>query len=314
MTFAEQRSEPPAPIAASISGRQPLAVAAILGAAICWSFIGVAYELLLNEYTVDPVALVALRATSATAALLGFLILKRRTRQLRSLFTKRLVFATLCIGLVSTTGFFIALIYAFELAGVAVGTVLLYLAPSLVALGAWLFFSERLTRRQGIALGCALVGVVGVSGLLNDAGSVQLGGLALGLASAAGYASYSLFGHHLLQHAPGVVVLTASLGLGALGLWTVQLAVFGPDLPEPWAIFWIVTVTGFGTTLAPMLLYTYGLSLVGPARAILVATLEPVLAIVWAFLILGETLSAPQLAGGALVIASIVVANAARHH
>ena len=295
-----------------INARQPLAVAAVLGAAICWSFIGVAYELLLDEYTVDPVSIVALRATSAAMALLGYLMLRRRARQLRGLFTKRLIFSTVCIGFVSTTGFFIALIYAFELAGVAVGTVLLYLAPSLVALGAWLFFRDRLTRRQGIALGCALAGVVGVSGLLTDAGGVHMGGVALGLASAAGYASYSLFGHHLLQHAPGVVVLTASLGLGALGLWAVQLIVFGPDLPEPWSIFWIVTVTGFGTTLVPMLLYTYGLSRVGPARAILVATLEPVLAIVWAFLILGEAMSAPQLAGGALVIASIGVANAGR--
>jgi drug/metabolite transporter (DMT)-like permease len=283
-----------------------------LGAAICWSFIGVAYELILAAYTVDPVTILALRATTAAVALLGFLAIQRRAGELRPLFAPRLAPSTLSIGLISTTGFYISLIYAFQLAGVAVGTVLLYLAPSLVALGTWIFFKTRLVPRQAMALAVALTGVVGISGLLSDAGSVHLGGLLLGLASAAGYASYSLFGHHLLQRVKGVVVVAASLGIGALGLWAVKLTVFGPQLPEPWAIFWIVTITGFGTTLTPMLLYTYGLSRVGPARAILIATLEPVLAVVWAFLILGEALSAPQLVGGALVIMSIAIANGGR--
>ena len=48
--------------------------------------------------------------------------------------------ALLGAGMVSITGFNIALIYTFEVAGVAVGTVLLYIAPSIVALGSWLAF------------------------------------------------------------------------------------------------------------------------------------------------------------------------------
>lgn len=285
----------------------------MLSAAVCWSTIGVAYRLVLDEYDVEPVTIVTLRATTAAIVLCGFM-LRRRSRLVAfsALFDRRSLLPTLAIGLLSTTGFYVALIFAFEDAGVAVGTVLLYLAPSLVALGAWLFFRETLSRRQLLALGLALAGVIGVSGLLSGAGQVTLSGLALGLLSAAGYASYSLFGHLLLGRATSGAVVTASLGIGAVGLWAVKLLTSGLALPEPAALFWIVVATGFGTTLIPMVLYTRGLSVIGPSRAILIATLEPVLAVVWAFVILGEALSAPQQVGGALVVLSIVVANTRR--
>lgn len=285
----------------------------MVGAALCWSTIGVAYRLILDAYSVDPVTIVALRATTAAVVLVLYMLSKRSRRmELRALFQRGLLPATVGIGLLSTTAFYIALIYAFESAGVAVGTVLLYLAPSLVALGTWLFFHETLTSRRLLALGLALAGVIGVSGLLSGSEHVTPAGFALGLLAAAGFASYSLFGFQLLRRASGAAVVTASLGFGALGLWAVKLFVSGATLPEPAALAWIIGVTGFGTTLIPMVLYTRGLSVIGPGRAILIATLEPVLAVVWAFAILGEALSTPQLAGGALVILSIVIAATGR--
>jgi drug/metabolite transporter (DMT)-like permease len=52
-----------------------------------------------------------------------------------------------------------------------------------------------------------------------------------------------------------------------------------------------------------------GLSRLGPAPAALVATLEPVLTLVWAVLLLGESLQPIQVVGAALVIAGVIWAQ-----
>jgi drug/metabolite transporter (DMT)-like permease len=100
--------------------------------------------------------------------------------------------------------------------------------------------------------------------------------------------------------------------VGALSAWLVKFAVDGPVLPSLIAIAWIVGVTGIITTLVPMVLYTWGLSTLGPARASLLTTIEPVLAVGLAFIVLDETLTVYQLAGGVLVIGGVILAASER--
>ena len=52
-----------------------------------------------------------------------------------------------------------------------------------------------------------------------------------------------------------------------------------------------------------ILAFFAGLKRVGPATASIVSTLEPVVTVALAWLVLGETLTLLQLAGGAIVLA-----------
>ncbi len=61
-----------------------------------------------------------------------------------------------------------------------------------------------------------------------------------------------------------------------------------------------------------MSLFFAGLSRVGPTSASILATVEPVVTVVLAFLVFGETLGPAQLVGGALVLSAVVVLNARR--
>jgi drug/metabolite transporter (DMT)-like permease len=49
-----------------------------------------------------------------------------------------------------------------------------------------------------------------------------------------------------------------------------------------------------------------GLDRVGPTTASILSTVEPVVTVLLAFLVFGETLAAVQLAGGALVVAAVL--------
>jgi drug/metabolite transporter (DMT)-like permease len=50
-----------------------------------------------------------------------------------------------------------------------------------------------------------------------------------------------------------------------------------------------------------------GLRRVGPSEAAILSTFEPPVTVMLAFLVLGERLTMPQLAGGALVLAAVVM-------
>jgi drug/metabolite transporter (DMT)-like permease len=61
------------------------------------------------------------------------------------------------------------------------------------------------------------------------------------------------------------------------------------------------------STVAAVGLFFAGLRRVGPTTASILATVEPLVTVLLAFLVFGETLGAAQLAGGALVLAAVLV-------
>lgn len=290
-----------------------IAVAAVLGAAACWGALGVSYELVGRHVEVSPVTLVTLRATAAAVILLAAAPLSPTIgSDLAALRRAGTIAAILAMGLFSTAAFYVMLIYAYREAGVAVATVLLYLAPTLVAVMAWLAYRLPVTREQRFALVISFVGVVGVAVGAGSASGTSALGIVLGLLSAVTYASYSLIARFALQRLSASFVVTSSLIVGAAALWVVKLVVDGPALPPATGIGLIALINGVGTTIAPLLLYTWGLGQLGPGRASLLATAEPAIAVLLAYAVLDERMSLIQ-AGGALAIAAgVVIGSLAR--
>jgi drug/metabolite transporter (DMT)-like permease len=64
--------------------------------------------------------------------------------------------------------------------------------------------------------------------------------------------------------------------------------------------------------VAAISLFFAGLRLVGPTRASILPTVEPLVTVLLAFLVFGETLGPAQVVGGALVFTAVVVLSASR--
>lgn len=197
---------------------------------------------------------------------------------------------------------------------VAVAIVLQYSAPVLVV--AW---TAIVTRRRPAtallaALAAAVIGVVLVSGLLiGGTGSVDPIGVAFGLASAAFFAIYTLLSD---QAGPVYGPLGAMFRAFAIAsvFWVVVQAfagwphsLFDPDHTTR------ILIVGFFGTLAPFLLYVWGIQHVRAERAVIAATLEPVLAALFAWSFLGEALAPIQVIGAALVIGAVVALQVRTH-
>ncbi|PZN06702.1 MAG: EamA family transporter, partial [Bacillota bacterium] len=76
--------------------------------------------------------------------------------------------------------------------------------------------------------------------------------------------------------------------------------------PAVWAV---LVVLGVGPTYLAYRLYTHGLRLVPASTAAIVAMVEPVVAALLGWLLLRETLTASQVAGGFLVLLGAVLAR-----
>jgi drug/metabolite transporter (DMT)-like permease len=131
-----------------------------------------------------------------------------------------------------------------------------------------------------------------------------------GLIAGASYSSYYLFGKWALRTYAPVTVFAYVMPIGALGL----LPFVGFEaLTIAGSAAWldIVPMALLSTYLAYLVYYT-GLRTIEASRAVLVATIEPVLAALFAAVLFGERLSALGVVGGVLVLSAAVGAATLR--
>ena len=191
----------------------------------------------------------------------------------------------------------------------AVTSILLYAYPVLVVLLARVLLGERISGLRAAALGLASAGVL----LVVDptpSGHLDAAGVGFGLASAVVYSTYIVAGPRLVGGTPAVVA-TAYICTVAGVAFLVAAAVSGSVGRISAGGWGVVAGIAVVPTLLAATLFLEGLIRVGPSRAAIVSTLEPVSTAVLATLVLGETLTALRLAGGAVVlVAGLLVALA----
>jgi drug/metabolite transporter (DMT)-like permease len=180
-----------------------------------------------------------------------------------------------------------------------------YLAPLLVLLWLWLFHGRRMAPALWGAVALSVVGCFLVV-RAYDAASLDGLGVAAAFASAVTFAIYMVgserAGHH---HAP-VTTLVWAFGFASV-LWALVVPWWSfPfekfDSPENALLGLGVIVVG---TLLPFVLIVAAVRHIPASRAAVVATLEPVLGAVFAWLLKDEALAAVQIVGGALVLAAV---------
>ena len=168
-------------------------------------------------------------------------------------------------------------------------------------------------RLAWVAAGLTLAGAVLVSRALEGLGGLDLPGLAAGLASAVLFAAYLLSAE--LAGRKGAEPATTLLWgfLVAVAIWAVAAPWWSwplRTLADPGVAAAVVGV-GLVGTLLPFALAVGAVRVISAATAGIAATSEPVFAVAFAWLLLGQTLNLAQLAGAALVVAGVVLAQLA---
>jgi drug/metabolite transporter (DMT)-like permease len=257
-----------------------------------------------------PAELVQIRLTLATLTLLLTLLIFDRKRMIISLKDLPYFFV---LGFVGVAG--VQFTYYYTISKIHVGPAVLiqYLSPVWIALYAFVFQKEPLTKTKLAALLLALLGCYfTVGGYRLDLFRLNRIGIVSGLISSLFFSFYAIYGEKGLKKYDPWTLILYGFGFGAVFYWLLispMRVIAGGYSFKIWVAFLYIAIF---STLIPFGLYFKGIERVRATRASITATWEPVVAGVTAYFVLGEVLSPFQVVGGFGVIAAIVLLQMAK--
>jgi drug/metabolite transporter (DMT)-like permease len=280
------------------------ATAALVLAVLLWSGNFIAGRALRGQ--VDPAWLNLLRWTLCLALMLPWGAARAwRSRQV----LRREWRLLLALGATGIAAFH-TMVYAALAQTTATNALLvLSLVPVAILLASWASGGPRPAPRQWLATLAALAGcaVLLAGGQDLARGFVPMPGDAWMLAAVPTWAAYALLLRRRPADLPQDVALAASTVAGiALLLPVVALSGAPPPAPTP-AFVAALFYTAAGASLAGFLLWSHGVSVLGPERAGQFVHLMPLFGAALAGALLGETFTQAQLGGAATVLAGIAL-------
>jgi len=206
--------------------------------------------------------------------------------------------------------------------------VLVYLYPVIVAALSVRYATKLAGRRPWIALGITLVGVVLALGGIDLVTPPPAGGIALILATPVIYAGWIVLSARLAGEradhlapmaaeagqvddaaAASALMISATALVYVIGAVVTGRRILPGEIPSA-AWPYLIAVAFAGTFLAIQTFYA-GSRRIGAAQAALVSTVEPLIIVTLAGVLLHETLAPIQLAGATLILMGLLIAQTA---
>lgn len=252
----------------------------------------------------------------------GWLLISRqRRRGLRAL-DRRAIVAAVALGVlyVGNSGAYFA---GLETVSPSLAALIVYLYPALVAVLSLRIGRRLRGRRAWLALVVALAGVALAVGGIDPGAAPPLGGLLLILVSPVIYSVWIVLAARLAGERHDAVGDTVDGGASVTAATALMMSATA-------AVYWIASLSGgqrvlpadvpaaawFGllgvgllSTFVAIQTFYAGAQRVGAAQAALISTVEPIYTIALAAVLFGFALTPLQLAGGALIIAGVLVAQ-----
>lgn len=279
-----------------------LGYALAASAATMWALNGSLSRLLLDD-GVSALRLAELRGVLSFVMLAAALAIARpRLLRIRRQDIPRLAF----LGIVGLAGVHATYFFAISRLDVGVALVIQYLGPLILLLWLRLVHSRQLQRSLW---GAAVLSVIGCFLVVQawNPGAIDGLGLLAAFGAAVTFAIYLYSSEQAGHRYEPVTTLVWGFGFASLFWLVVQ-----PPWSFPFAEFTSAENIALGLgvavigTLLPFVCIVAALRHVPASRAAVVATLEPVLAAIIAWPVLGQDLDVAQIVGGLIVVGAVV--------
>jgi drug/metabolite transporter (DMT)-like permease len=266
-----------------------------LGGGVCFGTVGV-FSRLFYDHGGQSFELVLLRLVAATLVF-GAIVGALR----RPLPPRRVAYVALALG-VFQGALNVALLVGYQKAPVALVALLFYVYPLLTTLGDKVFFGQPLGPRRLLVVALGFAGIALTVGTPSSAPAI---GIVLGLAAAVASAAYILGSRHAMSRGIQPIPFLLLSYLGPAAAFLVAASIRGYDEPSRTAYGYAALLVLVSTVLASILFYAAVRS-IGAGTTSLLASVEPLVSVLLAYVVLGESLSTGQLAGGALILTSVI--------
>jgi drug/metabolite transporter (DMT)-like permease len=284
--------------------RPELADLMLLATVTIWSLNFTVTKYVLNQ-GFKPLAYGGIRFGAAAALFAGVTYARERSFGLR----RRDIGFIVGAAIVGITLNQVAFVYGTKLTTAATVALIFGTMPILTALFARAGRIEQLHSRFWLAAGVSFAGVVMVAAGAEGGITGNVWGYLLDLAGAATWAAYSVAIAPLMRRYTAARLSAYALAIGAAPLLVAgapQLA--AQDYASLPGLVWLAFAFAVvGPLFVTNLLWFNAIHRVGPSRAAIYTNLQPFLGAVFALLILSESMTRLQVAGGLLIAVGITL-------
>jgi drug/metabolite transporter (DMT)-like permease len=278
-------------------------LAIAIGGAVLFSTKAIVAKLM-YRYNIDAITVIAFRMLFSVPVFAAVALWQMRTQPALSVADRwRMVGLGLIGYYLSSTLDFLGL----QFISVGLERLILFLTPTFVLLLTSVSLKRHISRIEWLAMATSYCGIVLVFAhdLRAGMGAVTTGAL-LVLGSAVAYALYLLFSGELVRRIGSLRLVSYAMCVASAAC-IAQFFVLRPAalLVQPAPVYWLSLVNGIFCTILPVFMTMIAVQRIGAASASQAGMIGPVSTLFLGALVLGEPITAIQLAGTALVLSGI---------
>lgn len=249
------------------------------------------------EAGTNPITLLFLRFGIASICMISIILVRKNP-----LPHGQILIGLVLMGALGYVGQSFCYFTGLTLASAGLVALLLYLYPAIVTVISVIFLKEPVSKLKITALVLALAGTVLTIG---PAGGGQPLGIILSLGAAFIYSIYILVGSKIVKQGTAiqsstVIIISAAVVYGGL------ISIQGPTFPVTLSGWISVIALALISTVLAVVTFLAGLERVGPTNAATLSTIEPVVTVTLASLVLGEIITPLRIAGGMMILLAVI--------
>ena len=250
------------------------------------------------EAGTDPITLLFLRFGIASICMILMMLVWRLP-----LPRGQILLGLVLMGALGYVGQSFCYFTALTLVSAGLVALLLYLYPAIVTVLAMMILKEPVSKSKILALLSALIGTVLTIG---PVGGGQPLGIVLGLGAAFIYSIYILVGSKITK--PGTAIQSSTVIItSATIVFGVLILIRGASFPTTFFGWSSASALALISTVLAIVTFLAGLERVGPINAATLSTIEPVVTVVLAALILDESITPLRILGGLMILIAVII-------
>ncbi len=249
------------------------------------------------------------RYTAAAVVLAIVMLLSKMSFRLHRREVVPLVFAGILFAVSS-----LFLFYSYKFMDVGIASTILYVTPFFVAAIMAVFFHQRIPVVGIVCIAVAMIGI-GMLSIKADSTIQNPVGIVCVIGSSLTYAIYMIIINKTCLNGMGIVPLTFYSIVVGVAVFAVFMDFFRDLAPLPMTYTAIYNVAGLAIfpTVVSILTMTVAIQDIGPVPTSILEALEPVTALMIGCLIFGESLTALNMAGVAVVLSAVTLFVLSKH-
>lgn len=279
----------------------------VLLAAFFWGFSGVLGQFLFQNYSLDAFAVTASRILLAGIIMIGISLYKNKEKSLALFENKKNIITLLKFAIFGLLPGQLAFLMVVEYSNAGIGTLFQYSAVIFIMLYICLIERKFPTGSELIALFLVLTGVF-LLATRGDLSALYISPkvLLLGLLSALGSAVTNILPRELIKKYEIKMILGSTMVFNGIGIVIYESTQNFTGFIDFYAVLTILSIVLIGTVIA-FDLYMQGLSVIGPSKASMLCSVEPVLAALLAAFWLDTVFVVEDIVGMALILVAVII-------